>query len=390
MSVNGSDTWTNGSGDWFSAANWSAGLPGDTATAVLAPAVPATIRFDGSAILAGLEGSATATLAIAGGTLTLLGPAPDTLAGALDFTAGTIDLAAGTLAVAGTFTMGNLPADAPTIDLGGQTLRLSGSATFRAGSVEGPGTLALAGGASAAVAALTLGGGAILADSAWAHQDGTLTLGTSATDTAGLTIAQGATYSIFQSQITAAGAGDRIINAGTFGIVAGVDQSSVGAAITSTGTVEVDSGTLGFYGGGSFAGTGPAASAAITGNGQIGLFGGTTTFGPYLSLAVGSIGIAGAGTSLVLGAGERFSGTFQLGAGTRLETGLHALTLAGAATLHGDLLGAGVLDITASAGLAAAALSGGASLRDAGVITQSGTLWVGGSARFAAHVRGER
>ena len=439
MSANGSDTWTNGSGDWFSATNWSAGLPGATATAVLAPAAPATIRFDGGATLAGLEGSATATLSIAGGTLTLLGLAPATLAGALDFAAGSIDLAAGALALsgggtlaggllgsgtlrldgnalytlaagltlgtvgldltgsaraslsadladAGAFTMGTLPADAPTLDLGGHTLSLSGSATFRGGTVEGPGTLALAGGASAAVAALTLAGGATLADSAWAHQDGTLALGTSATDTAGLTIAPGATYSIFQSQITAAGAGDRIVNAGTFGIVAGVDQSSVGAAITSTGTVEVDSGTLGFYGGGTFAGTGPSASAAITGHGQIGLFGGTTTFGPYLALSVASLAIADAGTSLVLGAGERFSGTFQLGAGTRLETGLHALTLSGAATLHGDLLGAGVLDITGSAGLAAAALSGGTTLRDGGLLTQSGTLWIGGSARFAAQL----
>ncbi len=114
--------WTAGTGDWGTAANWSAGLPSSTKDAVIANGGTATLSANGSAQTLTVGQTAAGTLTINAGTLSLSASAYiGTSSGN-----GTATVAGGELAIAGDlllgyFRNGSLTGSGGTVTVGGSS-----------------------------------------------------------------------------------------------------------------------------------------------------------------------------------------------------------------------------------------------------------------------------
>lgn len=143
------------------------------------------------------------------------------------------------LAYTGSFTLGS----GVSLALSGADLALSGVASL-AGAITGPGTVSVSGAAD--VDGLALAGAAELNDSGRITQDGSLSLSSSSTDSAILTIEQGATYDLISDDpITGAGAAS-IVNDGLFAKTGINGLSTIGADVSNAGTIAASRGTLAF------------------------------------------------------------------------------------------------------------------------------------------------
>ena len=92
-------------------------------------------------------------------------------------------------------------------------------------------------------------------------------MGTGTADTTGVAIGGGDSYDILNGNNIVAQGTAVIDNAGLFEKTGYDGADQVQAALDSSGTVEIDAGDLGLYGGGTFGG-------AITGTGELDLRGG--------------------------------------------------------------------------------------------------------------------
>jgi hypothetical protein len=118
-----------------------------------------------------------------------------------------------------------------------------------------------------------------------------------------------------------------------------------------TQTLEFDGGTN------SFAGAVGGAGTLVFGGG------GTSTLAAGLALTAGGVGIANAGTKLILGGSLAYGGTFTQGGGTDLSLGANTLSLGGASTLAGAIYGNAGSTLALTAG--AATIDAGFSLKTA-------------------------
>ena len=263
------------------------------------------------------------TLALSGGSVTLgsgvsLGVANWSLA------SGAEAILAANAAYAGDLT----EAAGTTIALGAYTLSLSGAGSSIAGTIRGPGTLALAGGSQ------TLNAGAAFSLGSWTISDG---------DTVNL---------------------DTNVNVG------GVVSQGVGT------TLAIASGdTLTVTGEATIAGT-------VSGAGTLALTHGGLTVTSGASLTVANVTLSGAVT---MGIRESltYGGTLSVGSGSDIAiTPGDTLTLSGTATFAGGTSGSGILLLsagsdTADAGVklaSALTLANGATLAIDGAVSASGTL----------------
>ncbi len=260
----------------------------------------------------------------------------------------------------GTFTIGG--GNGP--DLNGNTLTLGGAA-FLDGGVAGPGVLLVTGTAeddgfeaSAGVTfddagtVLQLGGGAPTIEGAL------------------LTIESGATWDILtDTPITDSGTLGTIANAGLFEKVEVYGTTQIYDLFVNTGTLLVGAGglvgtypTLALYDGGTLDGT-------LAGAGELDLDSGTYDLGPT-AFTIGRFGIFN-GSQATLTASASYAGGFDLGYGSGLTLGGQTLTLTGAQDLLvGGIAGTGEVIVQGSADAQYLLVEQGATLDDAGLITQ--------------------
>jgi hypothetical protein len=241
-----------------------------------------SLAFDGTgdSFSGALNGAGT--LAFTGGSDTLNTGATVTVATWNISNAGTSVTVSENLSYAGTFSTGS--GTHVTVN-SGDTLTLTGAATL-AGSVNGPGTLAFAGGTQA------INTGAQINSAAW-----------SLSGTAATTLNESLSF-----------AGAFTEGAGTSVAVAS------GNTFTLTGTSTL--------------------TGAITGAGTLAFAGGTATIKSGAALPVANLSISGSGTAVKLNEDLSYGGIFTDGAGSTLTIGAtNTLTLIGTSTLSGSIKG---------------------------------------------------
>ena len=325
-----------------------------------------TLEFDGGGTFSGaIDGAGT--VAFGGGTSTL----GDLTAVNLEVDGGTALLTGSQVAVSGTFYQTN-----GTVAIaGGSTLAVSGAAQFGpfgTGQVNGPGTLSTAG-TTTIEETLLLGGGLDWSNSGTINDDGNI----SANGTATLTNLAGASFNLTTDFLNIANAGGSLsfINQGTLaktGTIAGTSRLSV--AVTDSGTITSDSGTLEFDGGGAFSG-------AIDGAGTVAFGGGTSTLGDLTAVNLAVDG----GTALLTGSQVTVSGTFYQTNGTVAIAAGSTLTVAGATQFGpfgtGQVNGPGTLSTAGTTTIEETILlGGGLDWSNSGTVNDGGNISANGVA----------
>ena len=404
-------TWISStSGLWRTGKSWSGGVaPNSAATAVLGGATSYQVTVSQAAsvgavaitnalatLVVNAAFNVAGTLDVQGGNLVVAGGslasgAGGTDAGGFTLTGGAVTVAAGAvLGVTGDATLGTgLYSTGGTID-GAGTLQTSGTTTILASAYDPNNTPDL-------TTQLFLAGGTTWVNTGLVNDNGVITFGTLDPDT-GAVVAASATLDNqgtfdLNSNFTAIG-GDPslgllvnsglLIKQGTAASFAGApDAVYIGVAVSSTGTVQSDSGTIEFDGGGSFAGS-------ITGGDTVAFGGGTATLLACASIDVATLLITGG--TLLAATGIEFdntltalAGAIGTGAGNTFTLGGEAAfavaVAAGAAAFA--ITGAGTVDVTgdatvANGGSAAQlAIAGGATFDITGTFEDAGLIQVG-------------
>ncbi len=257
-----------------------------------------TLALDGGAGSLGgtLSGGGTLLLT-GGGSFTLDSGAVVTVADLAVSGAGSELTLATALADGGGFSLGA----GTTLALGGESPTLSGADIALDGTLTGPGTLALTGGAD--LAGLTIEGGATLAVAGAATMDGPLTLGT-ASGGSELMIDAGFSLAIDAAALIS-GSGT-LVNDGVITAWDGLGTTTITAALDNQGRLALDAGTLALAGtvsnGGEIAVAGGALSVAggLAGSGTLSLGAGAEAI--LGGAASGTIHFAAAGAALTLDA----------------------------------------------------------------------------------------
>lgn len=382
--------------------------------------VSGTLATAGAVTIGAAGGDASALSLTSAGTLILADPSTLFIGGAAGLSSGgLLEVAAGgTSYLAGNVLLGG------TATLAENTLALYGGTSSLAGTVSGPGTLALYGGGS-----FTLEAGASLGMSALAllSSQSSLALATSPTIRGGATFGPGTTLALAGHTLTLSGAaslggvaagpgtlitggtaigngligssldlsvpGDLLITgsltldaASTLAIPAAgsltLDPGAAVAAagyIAATGPVSVDAGDgIDYLAGAPFitAGTlsinregtlelaGVASLEGPVGGGTLLLTNaGTFTLGPGLTLGVAALDITGPNTTARLATSPSLAGALTMANGATLALDAQAASVGGAASLTGTLEGTGSLTLAGSReSLGSLLLTGGAGL----------------------------
>ena len=285
-----------------------------------------TLAFSGGGTFAGSI-TGTGVVAFAGGTSTLSA----TVAPSVLFDGGSVALATASLGVvtetagAVSVTEDSTISDSFTMTAGvltlasGQTLSVTGPASFgvpgaNGPSINGPGTLSTSGTTTlpmqtGAAVDLFLGSasrnvvGPTWDNTGLVNLGGAIDIGPNdISETATIINATGAVFDLTTDtagivpHFANEGNTSTFINAGLLEKTGGTATSSITSAVTNTATIAVDSGTLAFSGGGTFAGS-------ITGTGVVAFAGGTSTLSATVAPSVlfdgGSVALATASLGVV-------------------------------------------------------------------------------------------
>ncbi len=325
-----------------------------------------TLEFDGGGSFSGVIDGA-GTVAFGGGTSTL----GELTAVNLEVDGGTALFTGSQVAVSGIFYQTN-----GTVAIAaGSTLAVAGATQFGpfgTGQINGPGTLSTAG-TTTIEETILLGGGLDWTNSGTVNEDGNI----SANGVATLTNLAGASFNLTTDFLTIANNGGSLsfINQGTLaktGTVAGTSRLSV--AVTDTGTITSDSGTLEFDGGGTFSGV-------IDGAGTVAFGGGTSTLGELTAVNLEFDG----GTALLTGSQVAVSGTFYQTSGTVAIAAGSTLAVAGATQFGpfgtGQINGPGTLSTAGTTTIEETILlGGGLDWSNSGTVNEDGNITANGAA----------
>lgn len=337
-----------------------------------------------SARIAGTVAQTAGTINVASGMLTLDGTGNNfagTLSGAaVDFAAGTDLLAAGMTLNMGRVLIGNAAVTlgknitqsglwtqtSGTLALGGHKLTAAGTMSLDGGVINGTGTVAITN--AAEISGAILEGSVVLNNTGNITQTGNFDVGFNSADTPQLNNKAGATYTIANHASISGTSGATVTNAGTLDKLAS-GNSQIGVSTTSTGHINITSGTL------SFAGTTNSFSGRIAGAGTLGLVLGADTFGPKLSLTVAHVQLSGG--AVTLGANLAYAHDWIQTGGT-LALGGMTLTTTGNDDLDGGVInGSGTLAIGGAADLSGMFLEGSAVISNTGSIVQTNNWFLG-------------
>ena len=394
------------SGNWATPGLWTPAGPPDAVTADATIAVAGTYDVTIGATEAFSVDSLTmsdanaalsllGTLTLGGVTQTLNLDAGTIVASGL-ISGGTVVVAGGTLDMAASLTYaGAFNANRGRVTLAsGSTLTLTGAAGFDTTNaygptISGPGTLTTTGATTLATqvagyADLYLAGGATWINSGTATIGGELYFGVTPADSASFVNQAGGVFNLTDdlASILAYTSYDTatFTNAGLLEKTAGTAISTIDATVTNTGSIVVDSGTMAFFGGGSFGGK-------ISGAGTVAFSGGSST----LSATTATANFLVNGGTLAIKTNETVTGSFSGTGGAATEISLASgatlkLTTPSFATTNAygpEISGPGTLS-TAGATTLATQTAGYVDLYLAGKATwtNSGTATIGGEVEF--------
>lgn len=261
-----------------------------------------------------------------------------------------------------------------TVELNAHTLSLSGPAVLD-GTVQGPGTLAIAQGKTATTNGLTLQGTAVLTDAGMLVSDGEMIFGTGSLDATTLDVTSTGVLNINSDNYSSSDGAPVIVNAGLIEKTGMTATGSLDAALTSTGTILVNQGTL-------LIETPAAGSSSIggkvEGTGTLALQGGSSTLAPGVSLSIAALSLVGGATN-VLDLSLSYAGDYTLNNATENLHG-DTLTLTGSADLvGGTVTGPGTFEAFGTTTLGYVTVDDGATLDDngGGALAQWGDLTLG-------------
>lgn len=303
-----------------------------------------------------------------GGTLALNGAANSFVSG-LKLSVDTVLLEDGVLTLATKVSYaGSYEQTSGTLTLGKYGLYLTGATSLDGGVVSGSGTLQIAG---ATVDNYAVEGSAKLINT------GTLTItsvlydGYNSGDTSNIDNAK-STASIVLSDdayIYDGNSGATLTNAGLLDKTSGAGVSLVQPSVTSTGKIEVQTGTL------RLSGATNSIAGSIIGAGTLELNTGSDTLAKSLVVTVGSLLFDGA--TVNLGGALTYAGNLQQSGGT-LALGGNNLTLSGPFNLTGGYIsGTGTIVASGVTTITGGALTGSTVLENSGTLVQSGSWYVG-------------
>ncbi len=375
----GSITWKpNANGYWTVGANWSGGVePGAADNVTLSSASAHTIYYNTTDTVTGLI-STDDVLALQGGTLTVSGAFA--LAGGLNETGGFLVLGGAADSIAhATISDGDLLLGASTV------LTLTGATTFGASNntygarIHGAGTLATNGVTTIVDYGNTSYGEAVLgAGLTWVN--------TGTVNDAGVVVAYftpgtaftlinriGAVYdltsddasidngTVYNNQGTPETATSAFTNAGTLEKTGGAGGTSyIYAALNSTGTIDVATGTLALENGGTLGGTIIGAGSLALDSGNFVL---TTSFAPQNGLLIQGVTVAIPDSVTIAGGFSFSSGEINLAGGT--------LSVTSASLSSGLIDGSGTLSTSGTTNISytnALYVAGGVDLVNSGVV----------------------
>ena len=302
-------------------------------------------------------------------------------AGTIELNAGTTTLATGsaltvknvlldggTLALGAALTYaGNWNQSGGTLALGGKVLTLSGAVALDGGAASGPGTVAVAVGATAEIGSYYLLGSTAFKNSGVLTQTGYLYVGYNSGDTATFTNAAGAVWNIAANNSVYGIAGALVSNAGTLNKSGGAGISAINDSFTNTGTINIAAGAL------RLDGSTNSLKGTISGAGTLQLDAGNTTIGPATVTVAHMLldgGVMTLGSNLTDGKDwQQTGGTLALNA--------HTLTLATTEEFDGGVAsGTGTIAVKNGV-ISGYELTGAAVLSNTGTLTQTGYLYVG-------------
>jgi hypothetical protein len=303
-----------------------------------------------------------------GGTLALDGAAYSFVSG-LKLSVGTVLLESGVLTLAAKVGYaGSYEQTGGTLTVGKYGFYLTGATSLDGGVVSGSGTLQVAG---ATVYDYAVEGSAKLVNT------GTLTItdviydGYNSGDTANIDNAKAAASIVLSDDacIYDGNSGATLTNAGLLDKASGAGVSLVQPSVTSTGKIDVATGTL------RLSGATNSISGSIIGAGTLELNTGSDTLAKSLVVTVGSLLFDGA--TVNLGGALTYAGSLQQTGGT-LALGGNDLTLSGPFNLTGGYIsGTGTIVASGVTTVTGGALTGSTVLENSGTLVQSGSWYVG-------------
>ncbi len=359
-------SWTDGSGDWSTATNWSSNpsLPGPADNVTINTASTITVTHStGSDSINSLN--CNNPLMLSGGALSIAGSCQ--ISNALMINGATVNFNGAASAVTGAavFSSGAI---------GGTGIVNFNNLTWTWGNLQNNGGLTIPSGGSLAISAnsqgfYVSGGTAVLNNAGSTTMNGTWLYAMSVGE---VNNQSGGVFDIQSNAgFTSTGLPGFINNAGLFKKSAGTGTSSVDSHWTfnNSGTVEVDSGTLSF--GGAFNNTGTASVQS----GTLNLAGGGTSTGAFNVAAGDTLNFSG-GTHLLFGAAFSNSGTINFNGATLNFNGAASSVTGAAVFSSGAIGGTGVVNFNNLTWT-----GNGLAMNDSGttVIAPSGTLTINGS-----------
>jgi len=193
-------------------------------------------------------------------------------------------------------------------------------------------------------------------------------IGYNASDTAKLSNKVGATVSLIDNASLYSNGAGAIVNAGTIAKSSGGGVSLIQGALTNTGTLSSNTGTL------RLTGTSDSLGGALGGSGTLELAGGADSLSAT-SVTVGRLLLDGA--NLTLDSATTYAGQFHQTNGALALGGL-TLTLTGAASFEGgEATGAGTIAASGATTAYSLAMEGSTVFSNTGTVTDTYVVYVG-------------
>jgi hypothetical protein len=263
------------------------------------------------------------------------------------------------------------------------TLTLTRTSDGLAGTINGPGALALASGTTTYVSTLALGGGIAVKNSGTVSESGTVTVSSGS-----ISNLAGANWNLTGNSgiALAAGGSGSFVNAGTLAKTAGAGSALVALSLTGAGSINVAAGTLGINGAAN------SIAGAIFGAGTISFGGGGAT-ALNAGTAIGTTGgwivtDAGTNVTLYLSMSSANAFTVQSRASVTLAAG-KTLALTGAAIFNaGTIAGQGIFTTGGATSVNALGMTIGGTVtwQNNGMVTAPSSLTVGNNASLKATI----
>ena len=258
----------------------------------------------------------------------------------------------------------------------GATLGLTGVGDSLGGTVTGAGILQVATGTEVIVRSMTLDGGVTFDNQGQVNQSGVIKWKKGFIDNE-----RGSNWSLAGASgiLLSPGANGTFVNDGVLTVSGGSRAITISADLSSTGVIDITSGTL------SLAGGLTAGTGVIQGAGTLALTRGFFSFSSNVNLNVASISVTGASTVVEIGGNFTYRGAWVQTGGALSIDGGSVLNLIGPANaISGSVRGSGTLVLSGAVALSAVTLSVPTVQINSAAVSLSGAIKLYGVASMAS------